>query len=189
MGEYLLYEPTKNDMKIDYPELSGYSEFENLSEREIRLCWLMGNRTSPIASYSKKKRIKVAIEQSYSRAGQNRADVKAMLQGNLPEKILMGIQRMASFRPSVRFRAKMLQEQIFDNLEELIQVSEAEKKAMDTDEKKKYADFVIKVSGDLEGMVGRMEAGFGMKAKRTDKDKVEIKTSLRNVTDRVDERS
>ena len=58
MSEVTLFEPKSNNMELDYPELKGYKEFEDLSSRELKLCWLVGNRTSPIASYEKKKRLR-----------------------------------------------------------------------------------------------------------------------------------
>tara|TARA_R110002020_G_scaffold236386_1_gene448713 strand:- start:2603 stop:3166 length:564 start_codon:yes stop_codon:yes gene_type:complete len=184
-NDITLFEPTSRDMELDYPELKGYKELKDLTSREIRLCWLVGNRTSPLSSYEKNKRLKAAINQVYGRASMKRKEVVAMMEGNIPERILLGIQRMASFRPSVRLRAKLINEYIFDQLQEIINVTTEEKSAMDTDEKKRYADLVIKVSSELPEIVSRMEGGYGIKVKEN-KENNKIKASVADVMDRVD---
>lgn len=68
MNDITLFEPTGRDMALDYPELLKYPELMGLKDRELRLCWLMGNRTSPIAGYPVAKRLKAAVAQSYGRA-------------------------------------------------------------------------------------------------------------------------
>ena len=188
MNDITLFEPTGRDMALDYPELLKYPELMGLKDRELRLCWLMGNRTSPIAGYPVAKRLKAAVAQSYGRASQNKGDAKKMLEGDIPDHIVLGIKRMASFRPSNRFRGKMMQQKIFENLEELVYVSDDDKKVMDIDDKKKYADLVIKVSGNLGEMLIAMESGFGISVRDKEKGKIKVKTSLSAVADRADER-
>jgi hypothetical protein len=188
MNDVSIFEPTVRDMFLDYPELKGYEEFENLTDRELRLCWLVGNRTSPIAKYrDKKKRLTAAVKQVYNKAALERREVKAMLEeGAIPDRIMLGIQRMASFRIGVRLRAKLMDEYIFDQLNDIIFVEETEKLAMDTDEKKKYADLVIKVSSELPDMVRRMEGAFGVK-KKEEEEEISVKANVLDVMDRVDE--
>jgi hypothetical protein len=92
-----LFEPNgRSDMRLDYPELAGYEEFEVLSSTEVRLCWLIGNRTSPMAKYDKKKRVKAALQQCYKGASRNRKEYLEMMEGKIPHKILEGIAKMAS---------------------------------------------------------------------------------------------
>jgi hypothetical protein len=182
-----VFEPTVRDMIIDYPELKGYEEFEDLTDRELRLCWLVGNRTSPIAKYEKHKRLKSAVNQVYNKSALSRREVKGMLEGKIPPKIMAGIQRMASFKVEVRLRAKLMNEYIFDQLNDIIFVEETEKMAMDTDEKKKYADLVIKISTELPSMVVRMEGGFGVKVKEEKEDDNPIKANVLDVMGRVDD--
>jgi hypothetical protein len=173
-------------MRIDYPELSGYTELEPLTAREMMFCWLVGSRTSPIIKYEKLKRVRAAVAQAYPRASRKKKEVVAMMDGNIPSRLIAGVQRMASFRPSVRLRAKLMDEYIFNTLQELIVVGEEDKLAMDTDEKKKYADFVLKVSTEMPDMIKRMESGFGIKTAKEDED-VTIKASITDVRDRLNE--
>lgn len=182
-----VFEPTVREMLIDYPELKGYEEFEDLTDRELRLCWLVGNRTSPIAKYEKAKRLKSAINQVYNKSAQSRREVVGMLEGTIPTKIMAGIQRMASFKVEVRLRAKLMNEYIFDQLNDIIYVEESDKLAMDTDDKKKYADLVIKISTELPSMVVRMEGGFGVKVKEEKDEDNPVKANILDVMSRVEE--
>jgi hypothetical protein len=180
-----LFEPTGRDMKLDYPELGNITEFHDLSFREMRLCWMIGNRTSPIANYSTMKRVRAACEQVYKKQSRNKEWVVDMMEnGTIPEKLKKGISRMASFRPSVRLRAKLMDEYMFDQLNGLIHVSEEDKRAMDTDEKKKYADLLIKVSSELPSLVTRMESGYGINVSDENED-VDVKANITDVRDRI----
>ena len=162
-----IFEPSAKDMKLDYPELVKYKEFAELKNRELKFCWYVGNRTSPITSYPKSKRIKKAVELSYG--SRLNAIAKRLLDGEIPENILTAIERMASFNPSTRLQAKFNVEYIFDKMQKLILISDDEMKAMDGDEKKKYADLIIKVSSEMSSMVELLERGFGVKTRETKK--------------------
>lgn len=172
-----LFEPTAQDMKLEYPELVEYKEFKGLSARELKLCWYVGNRTSPIANYRKEQRYKKALSMAYGKIGAKRKDVQDMLNGNIPDNILKGIKRMATFNPSVRLRAKFATEYIFDRLNELIEISEQDMKAMDFDDRKKYTELIIKISAEMPDMIKRMEGGYGIKVE-VKKKTAEVKASI-----------
>ena len=70
---------------------------------------------------------------------------------------------MNTFDPSYRLKAKLMAEYIFEALNELVVVDPNEMAMMDVDDKKKYADLVIKVSSELNGMVERIESSYGVK--------------------------
>tara|TARA_R110000772_G_scaffold90544_3_gene186710 strand:+ start:65 stop:646 length:582 start_codon:yes stop_codon:yes gene_type:complete len=159
----------KGDLKRDYPELAAVEEFKDLSPHEVRFCWLVGNRTSPIFGLDRSTRIPQASTIVW---GQNakqspkqriRDIATASSESDFPEDILKGIYKMNTYNPGYRLKAKLMAEYIFENLNRLIVVDSATMMAMDTDEKKKYADFVIKVSSELQGMVERLENSYGVK--------------------------
>ena len=56
---------TEGDLRIEYPELADTDEFKSLKVKEVRLCWLLGNRTSPIYKLSKRDRLSKALELVY----------------------------------------------------------------------------------------------------------------------------
>jgi hypothetical protein len=181
--DYTLFDAKVADMLMDYPELKGYKEFEELTTRELKLCWYVGNRTSPIAKYNKKARYQKAIKMAYTETAQKGEEVKKMMEGDLPDHILLGIQRMATFNPSVRLRAKFSTEYIFDKLEKIIEVDDNELKAMDFDDKKKYTDLVIKISADMPEMVKRMEGAYGLRVDTSGRKrrKKEVKASIQEL--------
>lgn len=159
----------KGDIKRDYPELAKIEEFKDLSPHEVRFCWLVGNRTSPIFDLERGERIRKAAvivwgENVFSSPKQRIKDIASSGGGSdMPEDILKGIYKMNTFNPGYRLKAKLMAEYIFETLSTLIIISDVERLQMDTDEKKKYSDFVIKVSSELQSMVERLENAYGVK--------------------------
>ncbi|MEY3126838.1 MAG: hypothetical protein RL273_1000, partial [Bacteroidota bacterium] len=94
---------TEGDLRIEYPELAEIEEFKDLKVKEVRLCWLIGNRTSPIYSVSNQKdRLKKALEIVYGKSYESRADAISLLSGNIPDNLKTGIRKMESFNPEYR---------------------------------------------------------------------------------------
>jgi hypothetical protein len=183
-----LFEPNgKSDMRLDYPELAEVPEFEELSSTEVRLCWYIGNRTSPLVKNirDKGKRVKSALEKCYTGASRERQDYKDMLEGNFPHKILVGIEKMASYNPSFRLKAKLLDEWMFDKIQSLVMKDEVKINMMDIDDEKKYTSMMLEVSKSMPDMIGRMEQGYGVKKKKIEKE-VQVMSSVGNIRERLD---
>ena len=88
---------------------------------------------------------------------------------------MTGILRMTNFSPSYRLKAKLMAEYIFETLSKMIVVDPVTMHTMDIDDKKKYADFVIKVSSELQGMIERLEKSYGVKTiDRTTKSEIMV---------------
>jgi hypothetical protein len=157
------------DLKREYPELSEVEEFKDLSPSEVRFCWLVGNRTSPIFKMEKSERIKksMSIVWGSSYKSSPKQKVKDLAEANseeeIPEDILKGIYKMLAFNPGYRLKAKLMAEYIFETLNELIVLDPSTLQLMDIDDRKKYSDFVIKVSSELQGMIERLEGSYGIK--------------------------
>lgn len=186
-GEALLFEPTARDLKLDYPELAEVEEFKVLSQRELKFVWYVGNRTSPIAGKGKKERLKAASVMAWGDYHAKKQKVQDIAKGKLEPKMVAAIEKMSSYNPSVRLKAKFMQEYIFDKMQNIIIVSSEELEEMDADERKKYTDLALKVSSDLTSLVDRMERGYGVKVKETSdaKKKNEILTTVSNVIDKI----
>lgn len=182
---YSLFEPSVRDMFADYPELKEYIEFSYLTQREVRLCWFIGNRTSPFFNKPKDEKIRLAVQQVYRGASQSRKEVIEMLKGNIPDKIKSGIKRMSTFRPSVRLRSRLINEYIFESLQDIINISAEEKAVMDLEEKKKYADLMIKVSTELPNVIRQMEVGHGINYSMN-KDGEKVSISINDIMDKLD---
>jgi len=159
----------KGDLKREYKELAGIEEFKDLNPSQVRFCWLVGNRTSPIFTVDRQERILEAMNIVFganyksSPKASVRELSKAIEEGDMPEDILKGIYKMNTFNPGFRLKAKLMAEYIFEKLNDLIIIDKNTLAMMEIDEKKKYADFVIKVSSELQGMIDRLENAYGVK--------------------------
>lgn len=182
-----MFEPTGKQMKTQFPELGNISEFENLTSSELKFCWYVGNPTSPLIKVkNKKERAKKAIELSYSeRAIENSKKVKKILDGEIPQEIITGIDRMSKFSLSHRLKAKFMDEYIFDKLNSLTYLDQVAETAMKADPamKKQYADLVLKISAEMPELVERIETGYGVKLVKEQRGKV--LTNLHEIGDRV----
>ena len=94
---------------------------------------------------------------------------------------------MSTFNPSVRLKAKFMQEYIFEKMQTIIIISPEDMDELDADEKKKYAELALKVSGEIDNVVDRMEKGYGVKKKDGGTRKAkEVKRSLSDIVDKIE---
>jgi hypothetical protein len=152
-----------SDLRNEYPELADIPEFQKLKAKDVRLCWLLGNRTSPLYKLEKRQRLHKALEIIYGVRYQENEDLTPMIHGEMPEEIREGIKRMELFNPEYRLRAKLLSQYMFETLNSMVVLSDAEIVQMDIDEKKKYTDLVVKIHSELPDMVKRLEESYGVK--------------------------
>lgn len=181
-----LFEPTERDMKLDYPELAEIEEFQELTARDLKFVWYVGNRTSPLATLKSGIRVKESYKLVYE--GYNREkDLQAQLRkGEIPSKFKDAIIRMSKFVPSVRLRAKLDTEYIFEAMQGLIFVSPSERANMEGEDKKDYQALLSKISKDLPDLVSKIENGYGTKIVYKDNRKAEIKVNIKDVLDEID---
>lgn len=172
----------EGDLRREYEELANIDEFKDLKVKELRFCWLVGNRTSPIFKMERSRKIRRALEICYGKSYDKRPDLKELSNGEIPEHILRGIKKMNTFNPEFRLKAKLMAEYIFETLNELIILDPSEIASMDIDDKKKYADLVVKVSSELQGMVDKLESSYGaitVDKKTNEKVKVSIEDIMK----------
>ena len=116
-----------DDLRIEYPELAQIDEFKNLKAKEVRLCWLLGNRTSPLYKLSdKRERLNRALEIVYGKSYIQQKQLKALVDGDIPVEIKEAIKKMEEFNPEYRLRAKLLSEYMFETLNEMVVVGSNE---------------------------------------------------------------
>lgn len=155
------------DLMREYPDLAKIDEFKDLDPKQVKFCWLVGNRTSPIFKLERGERIKRAFQivwgSNYMKIPTIKSLTEAGSADEFPSEILKAIHKMNTFSPTYRLKAKLMDEYIFETLNELIVVSPSELGAMDVDDKKKYADLAMKVSAGLGEMVERIESSYGVK--------------------------
>lgn len=179
-----LYEADR--VRNDYPELLAIDEFKNLSSSQLRLCWLIGNRTSPIFNIDNTRdRVRRALEMVYGLEHIKNDDKLQVMyelengKADIPEEIFNGIEKMNQYIVEYRVKAKLIAQYMFDQLNVLVS-SNQNISTMDMDEKKKYADLLIKASSELPEMLRKMENGYGVKVQRKSTNK-EVKVTINNI--------
>lgn len=180
-----LFEPTDRDMKLDYPELASVEEFKELSARDLKFVWFVGNRTSPLATLKTKLRVKTAYETVYEGYKRDKGLQSQLKEGIIPGKFKDAITRMSQFIPTVRLKAKLETEYIFDAMQNLIFVSAAERTAMAGEDKKDYQALLSKISKDLPDLVSKIENGYGIKVVHKDNRKAEVMINIKDVLSEV----
>ena len=148
------------DLRIEYPELADIKEFKELTKKDVKFCWYVGNRTSPIYSLEKTIKIRKALALTYGIQWEKKEDLRAIANGEIPTPIQLGIERMVHFNPEYRLRAKLLAQYMFDTLNEIV-VLQTPISEMDIEDRKKYTDLLVKVHGDLPKIVQTLETSFG----------------------------
>jgi len=168
------------DLRVEYPELSGIEEFKDMSKKDVKFCWMVGNRTSPIYAMAPlSAKLKRALTLSYGPTWDRKPELLEIANGDIPAKLQLGIQRMTVFNPEYRLRARLLSQYMFDTLNEVV-VMETPVKDMDIEERKKYTDLLVKVHDALPKLVSTLETSFGAKVVSR-KTKTEVKVSINDV--------
>lgn len=163
----VMFQPGRGDMRVDYPELTNYPEFADLSSNELKFVWYFANKTSEFSGITP-QRVKVnrCIDEVYQ--GSMPHDLrKRMLAGNFPKHIEEAVKIMERFSPSIRSEAKMYTEQVYKNLQLIGSATREEIAEMDWDEKKKYTDLSLKIITELPQVIDKFEHGFGMGKKKS----------------------
>jgi hypothetical protein len=171
---------TDRDLRIEYPELAEINEFKKLNKKEVKFCWLVGNRTSPIYSLEPRgTKIKRALSLTYGNLWNKKEELVAISEGEIPTHIQLAIERMLVFNPEYRLRARLMTQYMFDTLNEIV-VLDTPISEMDIEERKKYADLLVKVHGDLPKLVQTLETSFGAKV-ISRKTKTEVLVNINDV--------
>ena len=158
--DYKLFQPSNIDLFREYPELKEYKVFVDVkSNDELLFAWHYGNPTSDIA---KIEDIKERAKQAYEKVWGVTNDTKYIqyLRGDFPDQVRAAVDKMKSFKPSARMRAKMMTEKTFNDFEEIMHMDIG---ASDIGEMKKLADIKMEIASQLPELIKQMEGGFGIK--------------------------
>lgn len=154
------------DMRTEYPELRSIDAFASLSNNELIFVWLVGNRTSPLYlgdSKNRKDSIRKALDWSKLTEHFQPAVLSEFINEQFPTKIQSAINKMTSFNPSVRMKAKMMTEKMLGNLSKMVDVSEEELSDMTLQEKSSYAGLVKTITNSLDELIVANEDAYGVK--------------------------
>ena len=185
--KFSLFEDNGKDRRIEYPELAKVKEFEVLTSKEVRLCWLIGNRTSPIFNLKDKvTKVRRAMDVVYNESQiQSNEVLRKMYEykggdKDIPFKILAGINKMVNYNPENRLRAKLTNQFIFDQMVSMVGSVDLSS-ITDIDEKKKYVDLCLNVNKAMPEMIRTLEDGFGVVLKvKTEESR--IKTDINKLS-------
>lgn len=167
---YLFLPSEHKDMKIEYPELAEINEFAVLTNSELILVWCLANASSPYelskAGDDKTKAvnlIKSALETSG--LGKKLSDLEKnyYLTFMYPQKVKTAMQRMKLFRPSLRMKAKLMNEKMFENMEKMVDIAQEELQEMSSSDKLEYLKIVKAATENLQTLVPEIEASYGIK--------------------------
>lgn len=189
-----VFEPTKNLMLQEYPELATISEFRSLSEFDLRFVWYYANPTSPLAyidisngTDDTTKLLKATDAAAQGLDDVDKKKIKKFVAGYFTEDVKVAIKRMMLFNPNVRMRAKFNVDQIFRNIERLTHISEDQYLIMEQSDRKAYVDLGTKVVSSMEMMVAIMERGFGIKEEVKEKPSEEVEEHTDNIIQTLDQ--
>lgn len=166
MNEATVFEPSKKDMKSEYPELENISEFMELTPRELKFTWYYANKTCKYADEIDRVRVEKALRDSELADKLSEKERYDYMTLQFPDKILLAIDRMRKFNPKVRSRAKSMTLTMMNNLEKMIEITPQEMKIMSLDEKKSYSTLVKNVNDVLPELVIKVEDGFGIRERK-----------------------
>lgn len=162
--EVQLFPPGKNDMRVDYPELSEVEEFALLDSKELRFVWYYSNPTSEYnqGNMNRKEKIVKCVNAAFG--NRIEPDVRSEYEsGNFPPQVRQAMAVMAEYRPEIRQDGKTVLEQIYGNWKKIVKVEPEDFNKMTMNDKQQYVYTTAKISESIEKIVRQMEEGLGMR--------------------------
>lgn len=172
---YLLFAPkSARGLRVDYPELNEYKEFQGLRPKEILFVWWYACRSSPYFNmdYNSEREI---VEMCLDRVNfyfDDPAKKEKYLSQNFPEKISAAISMMRTFQPSVREMARKSAVRSLHNIRKLTSLELDEdgnhplfrNKDDEWDFKKRndYMKMIISKEEKIDAIIEKAEQGFGL---------------------------
>lgn len=158
MTQYI-FKPTDRNMLMDYPELSEYDEFGDLKNDELTFIWhyVFDRSDLDIHAFTDKQYRERAAQKAFP---QDKSRIAEFSSGAFEPRIRAAIEKMKSFNPTARFRAKAMVEKLFSDFETINKKSLMD--MIDTDEVAKYIGLKIKIQSVMPDLVKQIERGYGV---------------------------
>lgn len=160
-----IFTPTERDMRIEYPEILDIPEFFSLTNEDLKFVWNYACKSSPFIFMGDNERMEVSLINGYGKDYFKNKKALSCKSGDIPDDIVVAINRMKSFIPAVRTKANKMMLDIFKNLEKISKITENEYEAMDFAEKKSYVQLATSISESLPSIIHQIEVGFSVKKK------------------------
>ena len=181
-----------DDYRHRFPELERTKEFDNLPSRQLIFIWWYSCQTSPLVleEHDNYERVKEALNRSGFNPG--KVEKERILSLQFDSAMASAIKRMAEFDPGARFKSYLMVKKIFDEYQHILDrgpdafketVTKGEgEKAVVTEEidYKKYVDISAKISGELSGLLVKLEEGFAVVNVSGEEIKEDESTALRD---------
>jgi hypothetical protein len=165
----MLFEPTSQNLKAEYPELDAIEEFSQLTQNEMLFVWFMENPDSPLKNTKPfGAKVDACIGKSYKLRGEGSLsvkDIERLQSGQFPDEISRALDRMKRFSPERRKQAKQMVDKVFEKFQNIINTPPTDL-LIDTTVQKNYIDNAIKITDALPVLIQRIEEGFGYKSRQ-----------------------
>lgn len=157
-----LFKPRRmHSLFTDYPELKEVKEFR-LPSNQMAFVNLYANPTSEFDDIkSETQKLEKCVKKAFGNTITENEKAKYLV-GEFPTHIIAAINKMKSYNPSARLRAKAVINNVFDRLEGLVDMDEEKMKALDIEDKKRYAELLIKIAEGQQALVSQIESGYGI---------------------------
>lgn len=174
----IMYGPsTGKQLKKMYPELAAEPLFKDLTNEDILFAWYLGNKSSPVdPNWTDEVRYKQSALQAY----QNNAEKRnAYGMKQVPEAILIAVEKMATFSPNARMTAKRTIQNHFHNILKMSNVDvDKDFKYIDKDgneltdwtARNQYVTSIKTTAEIVPTLIRQMEEGFGIEKRKVEEE-------------------
>ena len=196
MSEYSVFKPkSTRGMFVDYPELRKLKAFASLKEADMLFVWFYACESSPVNNkkrdINQREKVQEAIDYSYKADNKNlisKIEIDSMLEGRFRDSISAAIEQMEKFRVGPRIRAKQMTENMFANIEHIINIDASDKTQfltkddeVDFGKKKAYVDTVEKSLKLMPQLIESLEGGYRLTEE--EKDDVDLSDDGESIID------
>ena len=171
---YMLFAPKSGrGLRVDYPELNEYQEFQGLKSVDMLFVWWFSCKSSPYFDLRKPEReiVQMCIEKSKMWFDDDGKKERFLAQ-NFPEKISAAIALMKTFQPSVRTLGRLSAVRSLNNIRKLtsLQLDKDgnhnlfKNKDDEWDFKKRndYMKMIISKEKEIDSIIEKAERGYGL---------------------------
>jgi hypothetical protein len=183
-SEGLVFSPRgTRDLRVYHPELSTVDEFKPLTAVELRFVWCFSVLYLDVKNF--KDRITKSVVDSYGK-NIDEWDLNKLINNEIPIKLERAIEKMISFDPTPRLKARYITERIFSAYNTIVDIDVKEaftvrkktldgtliEEEMDWGKLSQFVNATSKITEAIPKMIEELEQGYGFgKSKESDQDR------------------
>jgi hypothetical protein len=153
--------------KSEYPELNQIEQFRALRDKELKLVWYLSCPSSPLVEKFGTD-LKKKLPELFGVIFKNKFEQNFVNQfpDNIPENILVAMERMSKLDVSTRGQAKEMVDDIFSNYKTILSLpADSFKDSQGNTDYNKYISVRKLIRAELSDIIKQKEEGFGIKDK------------------------